>query len=348
MVSIFQIVIVLVVVSLSGGCASMRDVRGVLAENSKKDFSNFGFKESEEAISTTAPEWERSGITAATLVIGVLHPTLYPEYPEEIVAEGELGGVWPSVAKAKPKPIKGEKCFYTDKGPKGVHLTLTLFPAALDPGTPIVDLSRDGSIAFSQMGIRLPTYRIDEFQKKEEHRDKVFQESLTLGEIEEIWTEYLGGRQSQPFVRVVRIPSAEWDEVKDLLRKIMPHDYKMVDGSIRWGYIPLKEYKAAASKNHGVTGAKRFVREFRPDLLSFVFNPIGAAIDNGSRVVTSGIAAKLDKTWTGPYLGAEVKKEAFTNHFLLLEKRHQDAIKKRDEVIQEQAAKIKALEGNRN
>lgn len=341
------IVIVFAMVSLAG-CAHMGNVKEVLSENAEKEFSDFGFKDAEEAIAMEAPiEWELQGITAATIIIGALNPALFPEYPEEVIAEKKFGGVWPSVAGTKPVPTRGKKLFYTDKGPKGVHLTLTIFPAALDIETPIIDLSRDGSLSFSQLGVSIPGYQIKKFQQDEKHRNEVFSAALTIQEINDIWTSYFNGRSPLPFVRTVQIPSPEWEKVKELLQQILPCDYKMSNGKVWWGYIPIEKYKTAASKSHGVTTAQRFVKEFRPDILSFIFNPIGAAVDNASRVVTSAAAAKFDKTWSGPYMQAEGKKESMSNTFLLLNEKHQDEIKKREQVIQDQAARIKALERNK-
>lgn len=303
------------------------------------------FKDAEQAISIPAPvELERKGITAVTAVIGVLNPVLYPEYPAAVVQSQQFGGVWPTTARRPGgSVVQGDKFFFTE-GPLNSHLTISLFPAALSEGDQIVSFSRDGNLAFTDLAQPIQQYDQKSFKKKEDHRRTVYSASLTVGQIESAWQGFMeqSGQEATSFVRVMPIPSREWDEFKGMLKEIFPYDYQMGNGEIRWGYIPIGKYKEEAVKNHRTTAGKRFLKEFRPNLI--FTDPISFAVDNGSRLLTSGIAAGVDKSWTGPYLKAEGEKKELSGHFELLQATFARELEKRERALAEQQGRIRELE----
>jgi len=265
-----------------------------------------------EGISVVHPvELERSGLKSITTFVGIMEPGLWAEVID-------VGGVWPTLALTPEKEILKGYCFLVDVNYWGDFLLQFVFYHSLEElnQAKILYFNRDSGWAYRLDGREAKDelepedkkkiiYNPRKFDDDNEYQTELFAKfGMTLSELDFSWTNYLEKKgistKNVSSVHEIIIGSPEWSKFKKKMASIMKYNYKMSDGKIRTGYLPIEEFRQVAVEIPGFNTGQRYLKRARIGL-SFIPSIAGLL----ACVAGDAIAAAIDDSWSGSYARAK-------------------------------------------
>ncbi len=325
------------------GCASMN---GHLPKHALTDPA--------EAISIPhSVEWEKLGVKVLTTFTAMMSPDFWVE----MVAGG---GVFPILGRPKDakelKDLRKGYCYMADINWWGDYLLQCMFAnskAELDD-VQFSIFNRDAGWAYKldgQEAIELPAegedkkpfgYDPSKFESDGKYRNEFFDKfGMTLKQSDEFFISYLKEKGLEPSenlssVSEIEVGSEKWEEeYKPKLAVRLPFNYKMADGQIRSGHLPLEVFRNIAVVDPGFTSGARFVKGANIPLLALPLTGLAWPVMAGiGALTTTGVAAVKDD-WEGYYYRAKVMREQLRPTFRLLHLINKQLLVKHDERIKE-------------
>ena len=293
-----------------------------------------------EGISILHPvELEKTGVENIVIFSGLLDPGLWVEVVN-------AGGVWPFLAES-PNGILSGYCYLVGLTYWGDWQIQFVFIGEKKElrDAKIVYFNRDMGYAYQLNGRQIP-YNPKEFDQKEDYRKDFFKEfGMTLSELDSFWKEYfisvgLNPPEDLTSATEISIPSKEWDDYKKKVAEVMPHNYKMADGKIRCGYLPLKSFKKEAVIFPGFNGAERYLDKAKLPLVALPFTGVGLLATVGANVLGDAVVAGVDDDWKGSYARAKTLRQEMAPLFRQITILYKELLRRRDKEIQNLRIKL--------
>ena len=297
--------------------------------NPKNQVSNLGFKESEEGISMPHPvELEKSGEQYVTILPVILDPGLWGV--EGFTHKDLDVGIFPVITDGKFKgyALITEANLWNDQ-----VMYAFVVGRKKDIGK-IAYLSRDGHFMYDITGDEVE-FDADKFEKDSSYKSKVLLTAgMSIQEIENFWRNYSEKRGLEipvefQFVEEIKIGSARWEKFKADLATRLSENYKMPDGQIRQGYMPLNDFRKESSKNYGTTGPQRFGRAA---VIPATIEPISLSVGTVGSLL-NGLIAASNGPMGGFYSLAECRRGDLKPRFRQMSKIAKSLLVARDQEI---------------
>ncbi|MEI6597153.1 MAG: hypothetical protein WCL13_03005 [bacterium] len=331
-------VILLLVVLIMVGCAS---TNGYLPKHAITDPA--------EGISIPHPvELEKSGVKAFTNFTAIMSPDFWTE----IVAGG---GVFPILGYSEKAGkelgnLQKGYCYIADVNWWGDFLLQCTFVNSKIElaDTKFVIFNRDAGWAYKlngQEAYQAPAEGTDEkpfgydaskFESDDEYREKFFEKfGMTFKQSNQFFKNYflekgIVSDDNLTSVSEVVLGTPEWEAYKTKLAFSLPFNYKLANGQIRSGHIPLEAFKGIAVEDPGFTSGKRFVKDLRIPLLALPLTGIAYPAMIGVSLATSALIAGVDDSWTGYFARAKVIRWQLAPTFRQVVAIYKELLKARD------------------
>jgi len=261
-----------------------------------------------DAVSIPHPiEIEKTGIKAITTFVAVMDPGLWTEI-------AVVGGVWPTLAQTlKGEILKGYAYLSPEVNYWGDFLLVFVFCYSKEDlnQAKILYFNRDGGWAYQLSGKEIK-YDPKKFDDDKEYQNKIFSQfGMTLSEIDPFWLKYLKEKGIEApddlsSVQGIIIGSREWQDYKKKLVSIMRYKYKMANGQIRSGYLPLDNLRQEAVRLPGFNGTERFIKRSKLPLIALPFTGAGLVTMAAINIVGDAVVAGIDDDWSGYYARAKI------------------------------------------
>jgi hypothetical protein len=183
-------------------------------------------------------------------------------------------------------------------------------------GSKVLYFNRDAGWAFSLLGEeivqkevvssdngkRVLSYDSQKFDDDKNYQKEIFDNFGTI-----LSDDYL--------IQEIQVGSKEWEQYKKNLFALMPYKYKMENGQIRIGHLPLDWFRQVAVEMPGFTGTQRYLNRATINLatLPFIATPVGILALAG--MAGEAVAAGIDDDWRGYYGRAETIRYAMAPVF---------------------------------
>ena len=333
-----KVILLLCALVILVGCAS---TNGYLPKHAITDPA--------EGISIPHPvELEKAGVKAFTTFTAIMSPDFWTE----IVAGG---GVFPILGYSEKvgkelKDLQKGYCYIADVNWWGDFLLQCTFVNSKTElaDTKFIIFNRDAGWAYrldGQETYQAPAEGTDEkpfgydaskFESDDEYREKFFEKfGMTLKQSDEFFKSYFSEKGITPdanltSVNEVVVGSNEWEVYKTKLTARLPFNYKLANGQIRSGHIPLEGFKGIAVEDPGFTSGKRFVKDLKIPLLFLSLAPITYLPMIGVSLATSALVAGVDDSWTGYFARAKVIRFQLAPTFRQIVAIYKELLKARD------------------
>jgi len=288
-----------------------------------------------KGISVPHPvELEKQGIKQIVTFQGLLDPGLWVE----VVS---AGGVWPFLAQTVSGEILEGYAYLAGLNYWGdwqLEFTSKHSFEELKEAK-ILYFNRDAGFCYQLNGNQVK-YDPKKFDDDEEYRTKLFSDSgWTLEELNPFWLGYLkekglGSFEGFNSVVEVKVGSPEWNDYKSKVSQIMPFNYKMADGEIRSGYLPLESFRQAAVEIPGFNGVDRYLKRAKVPIFFFPFAGVGLLVTAGAMVAGDAVAATANDSWTGSYARAQAIRYQLAPLFRQICLIYRELLEKRDQRIE--------------
>ena len=294
-----------------------------------------------DGISVLHPvELEKAGIKEIITFQGILDPGLWVEVVN-------AGGVWPFLAKTPSNKILDGYVYLSNITYWGDWQLQFDFLGNYEEikTAKILYFNKDAGFAYSPIGEQIE-YDPKKFEEDKEYQDKLFQEhGKTLEELDMFWKDYLIQKELDPpsdftSVMQIKIPSPEWKKYKGKLTALMQYNYKMGNGEIRCGYLPLESFRKTAIEIPGFNGVDRYLKQAKIPLIALPFSGIGFLASTGVTLASNAIVAGIDTDWTGAYARAKVLRYQMAPLFQQITLIYKELLKKRDIIIKDLKFKL--------
>jgi len=312
-----------------------------------------------EGISVPHPvELEKAGVKAFTTFTAIMSPDLWTE----VVAGG---GVYPILGyQGRGKePLRGY-CYLADVNWWGDFLLQCVFA---EGKTEMADakfaiFNRDAGWAYKLNGeeaLETPAegedkkpfgYEASKLEKDEDYREEFFQKfGTTLKQSDEFFQSYFAEKGLEPAedltsVREIAVGSPEWEDYKAQLARRLPFNYKMADGQIRSGHMPLEVFKPLAVEDPGFTSGARFAKDVKIPLIALPFTGVIWPVMVGASLANSAVVAGVDDSWSGYFGRAKVIRYQLAPSFRQIAAVYKELLKRRDERTKELESELQRLE----
>ncbi len=315
--------VLLSVLVIGAGCAKNQHI------------SQYALTNPIEAISLPHPvQLEEIGIEAILSFSGRMDPGLWPE-----TLAG--GGVWPALALSSNGEIFKGYAYLAGMTYWGDFLLQFLFFNSRETlaDVKILYLNRDAGWVY-QLGGKEIDYDSKKFDSDQEYQREIFgQHGWTFSQIDAFWLDYLKGKGLNPSadlsgITEIKVKTPEWEDFKKKLSSVLKYNYKMGDGEIRLGYLPLEDFRQAAVINPEFTPGQKFLKNLR---IPIFIEPIGLAVSAANAMIASGVDSDIN----GYYARAKVMRRRMAPVFRYLCQSYQELLKKRDERIEILERKIR-------
>ncbi len=297
-----------------------------------------------DGISILHPvELEKAGIKKFVTFQGLLEPGLWVEVIN-------AGGVWSFLVQTTYGEILSGDAFLTSVTYWGDWQIQFVFmgPYKDIQGGKILYFNRDAGFAYTPLGKQIE-YDPKEFDKNHDYRKSLFDNhGQMISQIDQFWHDYLKDKGLEPPTDLssmleISIPSDDWLDYKDKVSRIMPHNYKMGNGEIRCGVLPLEMFKKAAVEIPGFNGVDRYLKRAKVPLIALPLSGIGLLASAGVSLASDAIVAGVDDSWTGSFARAEVLRYRIAPLFRQMVLIYKKLLKNRDERILKQQELINEL-----
>ncbi|MBU1563810.1 hypothetical protein KKF83_01970 [Patescibacteria group bacterium] len=318
----YKVMVVLIVLAITMGCTSTKYI------------SKHALIDPAQAVSVPHPvEFQKSGVKEVTVFQSILPLDCWVE----IVANG---GVWPVLAgQADGEEFKGY-AYLIGMDYWGNFILEHIFCASLKDQE-ILFFNRDAGWAYNLLGQNVK-YNPKKFDQDKVYRKDIFlKKGMTLSQLEKGWLDYFKSKGLDPknlsSVYRIKVGSPEWSQFKERLANKMSYRYKMADGQIRSGYLPLDDFQQIAVEMPGFSGGERFVKNFNIPL-------IPSWVGLGISVLNASLAAATDTGYEGFYRQAQVLRRDMTPLIHFIAEKYKKLLEDRDKIIQDQYRIISNLD----
>lgn len=321
--------------------------------------SKYALTNPAEGISVPHPvEIEKAGIKAFTTFTAIMSPDLWTE----LVAGNGVFPIMGYLEKAKDL-FKGYS-YVADINWWGDFLLRCVFAhskAELEDAKFVV-LNKDAGWAYMLDGpeaYQAPTEGTDEkpfrydsekFEKDEEYQKKFFEKfGRTFKELDEFFKSYFKEKglevvEGLTSVNEIIVGSDEWEAYKEKLATRLPFNYKLANGQIRSGHLPLEAFKDIAVEDPGFTSGARFAKDAKIPLIALPFTGIAWPVMAGASLANSALVAGVDDSWSGYFGRAKVIRHDLAPSFRQITAIYKELLKKRDERNKELEAELQRRE----
>lgn len=298
-----------------------------------------------EGISVPHPvELEKARVKAFTIFTAIMSPDLWTE----IVAGG---GVFPIIGRKEDGNLLKGYCYLADINWWGDFLLQCVFAyskAELEDAKFSI-FNRDAGWAYkldgqeayqaSAEGTKGKPFGYDpsKFESDEKYRKEFFDKfGMTLKQSDEFFKSYFSEKGIEPddnltSVNEIIVGSDKWEAYKAKLAARLPFNYKLANGQIRSGHLPLEAFKGIAVEDPGFTSGNRFVKDAKIPLIFLPFAGIAWPVMIGANLATSAVVAGVDDSWSGYFGRAKVIRHQLAPSFRQITAIYKELLKKRDE-----------------
>ncbi len=330
--------LLVIMVFAIGGCAS---TNGYLSKHAITDPA--------EGISVPhTVEMEKAGVKAFTSFTAIMSPDFWTE-----LAAG--GGVFPVLGYIeKAEELLKGYCYVADINWWGDFLLQCIFAqsqAELED-VKFVVLNKDAGWAYKldgqeakevlseaeiKEGKKSLYYDAEKFEKDNEYQKNFFGKfGMTLKQSDEFFLSYFSEKglevtRSLTSVNEIVVGSEKWEAYKEKLAARLPYSYKLANGQIRSGHLPLDSFKDIAVEDPGFTSGSRFIKDLKIPLIALPFTGAAYPIMIGASLANSAIVAGVDDSWSGYYGRAKVMRHQLAPEFRQISAIYKELLKKRDE-----------------
>jgi len=317
--------LVVLAMVMAAGCASSQ---GHLPKHALTDPADM--------VSIPHPvEIEKTGIKFITTFQCVMDLGLWVEVVN-------AGGVWPFLAMTPDGKILNGYNYMSGINYWGDFMLQFISHYSREElnGSKILYFNRDAGFAYHLNGKQVP-YNPKKFENDNEYRKKFFNEfGTTLSELNSFWIEYFENKGLDPpsdlsSVLEIRIGSPEWEGFKKKTAKVMKYNYKMADGQIRAGFLPLEQFRLMATEIPGFNGSQRFIKRAKVPLFALPFTGAGMLIMAGANIVGDAVAAGVNDDWTSSYARAKTIRYKMAPLFRQICRIYKELLEKRDRKIKD-------------
>ena len=320
-----RIMLFVLVVFLIGGCAT-----------SGKYVPKHAITDPSKGISIIHPvEIEKAGIKTITIFQGLMDPGLWVE----VVS---AGGVWTFLALTDSGKILDGYAYLSGINYWGdwrLQFVLLEGLEKRDKETAkFIYFNRDAGYCYNLIGNQVE-YDPKKFDEDKEYRLKLFQDhGKTLDQIDSFFLDYLRKKKLNPpddlsSVVEIEIGSPEWKKFKSKIAKSMQYNYKMGNGEIRCGWLPLKHFSKEAVEIPGFNGKDQYLKRANVPLFFLPFAGVGLMVIAGANIIGDIAAAGIDDSWSGSYARSTVVRYKMAPLFRQICLIYKELLKKRDERI---------------
>ncbi len=320
-----KIIFFILVVFLVGGCAG-----------NGKYVPKYAITDPAKGISIIHPvEIEKAGIKTITIFQGLMDPGLWVEVVN-------AGGVWTFLALTDSGKILDGYAYLLGINYWGdwrLQFVLLKGLKKEDKETAkFIYFNRDAGYCYNLIGDQVE-YDPKKFDEDKEYRLKLFQDhGKTLVQIDSFFLDYLREKRLNPpddlsSLIQIEIGSLKWKNFKSKIAKRMQYNYKMGNGEIRCGWLPLKHFSKEAVEIPGFNGTEQYLKRANVPLLLFPFVGVGLMVIAGANIIGDIAAAGIDDSWSGSYARSTVVRYKMAPLFRQICLIYKELLKKRDERI---------------
>ncbi|MFH0955890.1 MAG: hypothetical protein V1801_01585 [Candidatus Falkowbacteria bacterium] len=301
-----------------------------------------------EGISVPHPvELEKAGVKAFTTFAAIMSPDFWTE----MVAGG---GVFPILGCSEnAKNLFKGYCYVSDINYWGDFLQRCVFANSKSEleNVKFAIFNRDAGWAYKldgQEAFQAPTEGTDEkpfgydsekFENDEEYQKKFYDKfGMTLKQSDEFFASYFSEKGLEvtddlTSVNEIVVGSDEWEAYKEKLAARLPFNYKLANGQIRSGHLPLEIFKSIAVVDPGFTSGARFAKGAKLPLpiTALLVGGIAWPVMIGASLASTAVAAGVDDSWSGYFGRAKVIRHQLAPSFRQISAVYKELLKKRDE-----------------
>jgi hypothetical protein len=306
-----------------------------------------------QGISIPHPvEIEKAGVKAFTTFTAIMSPDLQTE----TVAGG---GVFPILGRSENakelENLHKGYCYAASVNYWGDFLLQCMFAESKEKltNTKFIIFNRDAGWAYKldgQEAYQEPAEGTDEkpfgydpskFDKDDEYREKFFEKfGMTFKQSDEFFKNYFSEKGIIPdsnltSVSEIVVGSDEWEVYKTKLASQLPYNYKLANGEIRSGHLPIKAFKDLAVEDPGFTSGKRFTKDLKVPLLALPLTGLAYPLMIGASLATSAVVAGVDDSWSGYYGRAKIIRYQMAPTIRQIVVIYKELLKRRDEKVKQ-------------
>ena len=301
-----------------------------------RQVSNFAYTKPEQAVSIPAPtQMSQDGVKSVTIFTAILDAGVWG-------TEGVNGaGVWPVLALENGEVYRGY-VFVTDLNWWGDFILEACIAGHISAQAKILYLNRDGGWVYDLTGKEVD-YIPKKFDEDKSYQAQIFASAgTTLSELDSFWRMYsekrgVAVKTGAVFYREIAVGSSEWEAYKVSLSERMAHKYQMPDGKTRESFMPLEDFRKAASQNYGLTPGQRFRKGLN---IPVAIDPISAGAGVAGAIL-NGVLAANTTSWTGFYARADALRKDLKPQFRLMQRLYKQLLMQRDTVIYQMQQRLR-------
>ncbi|MFH1671286.1 MAG: hypothetical protein ABH889_00710 [Candidatus Portnoybacteria bacterium] len=278
-------------------------------------------------------ELEKAGIKVITTFQGIMDSGLWVEVIN-------AGGVWPFLAKTPFGEILDGYVYLAGVNYWGDWQLqfISMYNLEELKEAKILLFNRDAGFCYQLNGKQVE-YDPKKFDSDEKYQKKIFQDyGWTLKKLDLFWLDYLKEKGLNPpddlsSLAEIKIGSDEWNRFKGKIVSLMKYDYKMSNGEIRCGYLPLESFRQVAVEIPGFNGIDRYLKRAKVPLFALPLAGAGLLVTAGASVLGDAVAAGADSSWSGSYARAQVIRYQMVPLFRQMTLIYKELLIKRDQRI---------------
>jgi len=167
----------------------------------------------------------------------------------------------------------------------------------------------DGGWLYTLDGLEVkgnPAYNPKKFDKDKDYQAKLVQKyGMNFDQLK----QYYQARRVEPDIYEIRVGSRAWQEhirgVNNQIKAKKLYGYKLWNGEVRYGYLPLNNFEDVAGEIPGFNTGWRYLKRGKLVFgLSSFFGGVSSLITAGVVVLGDVLGAAIDDNWDGPYFRA--------------------------------------------
>lgn len=339
MCQFFRFVIVLSVMVVVAGCASQAKYLPKQIEQ-QPDIAAFSLKH--------PAQWEQEGVKTLLFFKGLFN--------EELFAEG--GYVWRPLGKSGNALVKGEALLLHVPDDCGHYLVQGIFPMTEEEvrSARFFLPNRDLGWAYKMSKAKVPggvdvkvekdakgvPYDPKRFDSDKEYQAKFFEtHGMSLSEMDSMWNSYFSACGSKPegFIAAyfIQVGSKEWEDYKDLINMLIEkeilHAYEMPNGELRYGYLPLKDFRAKAVHEPGFSGINRYRSKMKIGFSTIIGLATGIFVP-GAGSLAGGIPyALIRDEWSGSFFRSTGQRKENAPGFVAVSDGYRQRIQEKNQFL---------------
>jgi len=296
-------------------------------------------------------QWEKEGAQALTFFKGFFPDRLFAEGGTNWIPEGRLpdGSV-----------VKGEAQLNLQPDPWGNFMMQYVLPMTAEEAAVARFFlpNRDNGWAFRLDSAPIPggvdfntkgetngsvVYDPKKYDSDKDYQAKFFQaHGMSLSELDGVWVRYFRDNglfvpDAYTTVQTLAIGSAGWQEYKSEVNRLIQegklHAYTLPDGELRFGYMPLAQFRREAVSEPGFNGWNRYKSQMKISLSEVVAVATGIMLPGAGGISGGLVGAMINDQWTGHFGRATVQRKDLGPAFEAVCDVYRQSLTERNEII---------------